>query len=108
MCRRQCWPQPSESLDWTAPKLPTALSPAAAAPAAGGEHDHSHAGTAAGTDPAMYDHVLAATPGKARTVTEIDRSWPTQADAVAVDPATMTVSGRLVFDGFNLAAKLTR
>ena len=115
------------SLDWTTPKLPTALSPAAAAPAAGSEHDHSHAGTAAaGTDPAMYDHVLAAArqepvidagkveikppakAGKAWTVTEIDRSWPTQADAAAVDPATMTVSGKLVFNDFNLAAKLTR
>jgi len=115
------------SLDWTTPKLPTALSPAAAAPAAGSEHDHSHAGTAAaGTDPAMYDHVLAAArqepvidagkveikppakAGKAWTVTEIDRSWPTQADAAAVDPSTMTVSGKLVFNDFNLAAKLTR
>jgi uncharacterized iron-regulated membrane protein len=115
------------SLDWTTPKLPTALSPAAAAPAAGGEHDHSHAGPAtAGTDPAMYDHVLAAArtepvidaakveikppakPGKAWTVTEFDRSWPTQVDAAAVDPASMTVSGKLVFNDFNLAAKLTR
>ena len=46
--------------------------------------------------------------GKAWTVTEIDRSWPTQADAAAVDPATMTVSGKLVFEDFNLPSKLTR
>lgn len=114
------------SLDWTTPKLSAALSPAPAAPAAGSEHDHSHTGTAAGTDPTMYDHVLAAArtepvidagkveikppakDGKARTVTEIDRSWPTQADTAAVDPSTMTVSGKLVFDDFNAAAKLTR
>ncbi|GIU57758.1 PepSY domain-containing protein [Arthrobacter sp. NicSoilC12] len=37
------------------------------------------------------------------------KAWTvTQADAVAVDPATMTVSGRLVFNDFNVAAKLTR
>lgn len=117
------------SLAWTTPKLPTALTPAAAAPSAG-EHDHgghNHAAMTTGTaDPAMYDHVLAAArqeplinagkieikppakEGTAWTVTEIDRSWPTQADAVAIDPNTMTVSSKLVFEDFNLAAKLTR
>ncbi|WP_311214604.1 MULTISPECIES: PepSY-associated TM helix domain-containing protein [unclassified Arthrobacter] len=116
------------SLDWTTPKLPTALSPAAATPPAG-EHDHgqSHGGsTATATDPTVYDHVLAAArqdplinagrveikppakAGTAWTVTEIDRSWPTQADAVAVDPTTMSISGKLVFEDFSLAAKLTR
>lgn len=118
------------SFAWTTPKLPTALNAQAADPAAGG-HDHgghSHGGTTAGPaiDPTVYDHVLAAArqeplinagkieikppakEGTAWTVTEIDRSWPTQADAVAVDPSTMTVSGKLVFEDFNLAAKLIR
>ncbi|MDI3241013.1 PepSY domain-containing protein [Arthrobacter sp. AL08] len=37
------------------------------------------------------------------------KAWTvTQADAVAVDPATVMVSGRLVFNDFNVAAKLTR
>lgn len=44
--------------------------------------------------------------GIAWTVTEIDRSWP-KADAVAIDPATMKVTAKLVFEDFNVAAKLT-
>ena len=117
------------SLTWTTPKLPTALTPTAATQATG-EHDHGghdHAAMTTGTaDPAMYDHVLAAArqeplinagkieikppskEGTAWTATEIDRSWPTEADAIAVDPTTMTVSGKLVFEDFNLAAKLSR
>ena len=114
------------SLGWSTPQLPTSVS--ATATASGGEHDHHSHDTATGgaLDPAMYDHVLAAAhteafmdspkveikppakPGTAWTVTEIDRGWPTQVDAVAVDPATMKVSGRLVFEDFPLAAKLTR
>ena len=115
------------SLNWTTPKLPTTLD-STRAPAAGGEQPHHDGGTPTGTttDPAMYDHALAAArqeaiidagkieikppagAGKAWTVTEIDRSWPTQADAVAIDPATMKVTGQLVFEDFNIAAKLTR
>ncbi len=116
------------SLAWTTPKLPTALNPQAVNPAEGG-HDHGgHGGTTAGpaADPTVYDHVLGAArqeplinagkieikppakEGTAWTVTEIDRSWPTEADAVAVDPDTMTISGKLVFEDFNLAAKLSR
>jgi len=45
---------------------------------------------------------------RAWTVTEIDRSWPTQVDAVAVDPNTMQVLDRTRFDDFPLMAKLTR
>lgn len=115
------------SMDWTTPKLATSLDPAtAAAPA--GDHDHhgSSASMAAGTDPAMFDHVLntarqqeiinagqikinpPAAEGKAWTVTEIKRSWPTEVDAVAIDPTTMNVTGTLVFNDFNLGAKLTQ
>ena len=45
---------------------------------------------------------------RAWTVTEIDRSWPTQVDAVAVDPRTMQILDRTRFDDFPLMAKLTR
>lgn len=45
---------------------------------------------------------------RAWTVTEIDRSWPTQVDAVAIDPRSMQVVDRLEFATFPFAAKLTR
>ncbi|WP_148400953.1 PepSY-associated TM helix domain-containing protein [Enterobacter mori] len=45
---------------------------------------------------------------RAWTVTEIDRGWPTQVDAVAVDPNTMQVMDRTRFEDFPLMAKLTR
>ena len=50
----------------------------------------------------------ASTSDRAWTVTEIDRSWPTQVDAVAVDPNTMQVIDRTRFEDFPLMAKLTR
>lgn len=45
---------------------------------------------------------------KAWFVREIDRSWPTQVDSVAVDTRTMTVTSRANFDAFPLVAKLIR
>lgn len=42
------------------------------------------------------------------TVTEIDRRWPTQVDAVAVDPTTLQVTDHTRFADFPLMAKLTR
>jgi len=84
-------------------------------------------GTAAGdrTDPAVIDDVLAAGqavnidtglveilpptgPDSAWVVQEIQRSYPTQVDAVAVDGATLEVVDRADFAEQDLAAKLTR
>ncbi len=45
---------------------------------------------------------------RAWTVNEIDRRWPTQVDAVAIDGATMQVVDRTRFADFPLMAKLTR
>ncbi|MGL4725087.1 MAG: PepSY-associated TM helix domain-containing protein [Scandinavium sp.] len=45
---------------------------------------------------------------KAWTVTEIDRGWPTQVDAVAIDADKMQVVDRTRFADFPLMAKLTR
>lgn len=45
---------------------------------------------------------------QAWTVTEIDRSWPTQVDAVAVDPHSLKVLDGTRFEDFPLMAKLTR
>lgn len=42
------------------------------------------------------------------TVTEIDRRWPTQVDAVSIDATTMQVIDRTRFADFPLIAKLTR
>lgn len=49
-----------------------------------------------------------AAPDKAWTVTEIDRRWPTQVDAVAIDGQTLQVVDEIRFDRFPIAAKLTR
>lgn len=45
---------------------------------------------------------------RAWTVNEIDRRWPTQVDAVAIDGASMQVVDRTHFADFPLMAKLTR
>lgn len=45
---------------------------------------------------------------KAWAVTEIDRSWPTQVDAVSVNPQDFSVVDHVYFDRFPLVAKLTR
>ncbi len=46
--------------------------------------------------------------GMAWTVTEIDRSWPTQVDAVAVDPSSFAVVDKASFEDYPFAAKLAR
>ncbi|WP_421853302.1 PepSY-associated TM helix domain-containing protein [Marinomonas sp.] len=48
------------------------------------------------------------TTNKAWRVSEIDRSWPTQVDSVAVDASTMTVTSRADFATFPIVAKLIR
>jgi uncharacterized iron-regulated membrane protein len=62
----------------------------------------------AGIDASKLEIRPAKTRDRAWTVTEIDRSWPTQVDAVAVDPHTMQVLDRTRFEDFPLMAKLTR
>ena len=62
----------------------------------------------AGIDAGKLEIRPAKTRDRAWTVTEIDRSWPTQVDAVAVDPHTMQVLDRTRFEDFPLMAKLTR
>jgi len=116
---------------WSTPSVSTALAPAAdATPVPHDEHAHHHHGamdtpSGAPLDPARFDTVLAAAraagieagkveivpsadPGKAWTVTEIDRSWPTRVDAVAIDPRTLAVIDHARFADYPLAAKLTR
>lgn len=94
----------------------------------GGEHSH-HGGAAAAptgaANPATFDAVLAiaqrinvttgqveirppAAPGRAWVVQEIQRSFPTEVDAVAIDGSTMQVTDRVDFAEFPLLAKLSR
>jgi len=94
-----------------------------------GEHaGHGATGPADGggaTDLALFDAVLAtaqnvnvntgaveiqppAEPGTAWVVQEIQRSYPTEVDAVAVDPTTLQAVHRVDFVEFPLAAKLAR
>lgn len=119
------------TLGWTTPALETALDPAQE-PAGGnehaehgGDHDHTAMTEATGQDTGSFDAVLAtarqhgieadrveikpaAEAGTAWSVAETDRSWPTQIDAVAVDPATGQVSNQLRFAEFGTMAKLTQ
>ncbi|QYF72860.1 PepSY domain-containing protein [Cryobacterium sp. PAMC25264] len=91
--------------------------------------EHAGHGTATAStaviDPATFDAVLAvaqtvnvntglveirppSAAGQAWVVQEIQRSFPTEVDSVAVDGSTLRVTDRVDFADFNLAAKLTR
>ncbi|MGQ7246074.1 PepSY-associated TM helix domain-containing protein [Halomonas sp. V046] len=87
--------------------------------------DHKAAGpTQNGVDSAAFDRVLAAArgagldagkieliapaPGQAWKVREVDRSWPSQVDEVAIDPASFALLDRVRFSDYPLPAKLTR
>jgi uncharacterized iron-regulated membrane protein len=48
-----------------------------------------------------------AAPGQAYVVAQMGRSWPVQADSMAVDPATGTIADTLRFADYHLAAKLS-
>jgi len=122
------WITPAVSL-----KLPDAGMSAMAAMPEGGEHAHHHGGQhdhaamspAPDTVPAAFDRVLQAArqggidssqleirpprgAGQAWMVREVDRSWPTQVDTIAVDPTTYAITSRADFDTFPLIAKLIR
>lgn len=115
-------------MNWLTPQVNATLKGPAPAMDAHAEHHSHHAGmmmTDSEKDLTRFDAVLQAArragidadkleirPAKrasqAWTVTEIDRQWPTQVDAVAVDPLSMQVVDRVRFDDFPLMAKLTR
>lgn len=114
------------SLGMGTPGLDTRLG--AATPGPAGHSHHPSAGeadVAVQSDPSRIDAVLAtarqagidaskleirpaSSAGHAWAVMEIDRSWPTQVDAVAIDPSGMRVVSSVEFARFPLAAKLTR
>ena len=91
-----------------------------------GHQDHTgHHGQDAAGSPGSFDAVLAtareagldsrivevkpaATDGAAWTVSENERSWPTQVDSVAVDPHGLRVTDHVRFAEWGLPAKLTQ
>lgn len=116
------------ALNWMTPQVNTSLKGERAVndPHAG-HHDAGHAMMmdASVMDNGLFDSVLAAArqagidaarveirPAKSAdsgwTVSEIDRRWPTQVDAAAVNPHSLTVIDRTRFSEFPLMAKLTR
>lgn len=115
------------ALGWVTPSVTLALQPSAMP--ATGHGDHAYHGAApppaaAGDPGPRLDAVLAAAraagidsgfveirpprPGRAWMVREYDRSWPTQVDTLALDPATLQVTSRADFASFPLVAKLIR
>lgn len=119
------WITPSASM-----KLPGS---AGAAQAAAGEHAHHHGGMhehgAMAPAPTSlsggFDRVLRAArqgdidsklleirPPRAADqvwmVREVDRSWPTQVDTVAIDPVSYAITSRADFESFPIIAKLIR
>lgn len=117
---------------WSTPSVKTALAKPTAADMGMSEDEHAAhhmhmaaPASSAAVNPALFDTVLAtarsaniessrieirpsSSPEKAWVVAEIDRSWPTQVDAVSVDPKTLAVVDHVEFAQYSIAAKLTR
>lgn len=120
------------ALGWQTPAVSTSLD--GSEPAAD-EHAHHHGGGAPASDdgetetqtanPATFASVLTvaqrenintglveirppAEPGTAWVVQEIQRSYPTEVDSVAVDGTTLETVDRVDFADFSLPAKLSR
>lgn len=66
------------------------------------------AARAAGIDAGMLEIRPPRNDRQAWRISETDRSWPTQVDTVAVDPATMQVTSRADFAEFPMVSKLIR
>ena len=126
------------ALSWETPAVSTELggqndAEDAAGPASAGAHAHhgtsaeaaDSAAARSAIDPADFDMMLAMArgvgidsesveilppedDGSAWVVQEIQRSWPTQVDAVAFDPETMEATDRVEFSDYGVAAKLAR
>ncbi|MGP9785248.1 PepSY-associated TM helix domain-containing protein [Glutamicibacter sp. 287] len=114
------------ALNWGTPAVKTDLS----ASQGSADDEHAHHGAAAApsgeaVDPAAFDTMLSiakevnvntglveikvpAGPEKSWVVQEIQRSYPTEVDAVSINGQTLEVVDRIDFSDFNLAAKLTR
>ncbi|WP_341521429.1 PepSY-associated TM helix domain-containing protein [Pseudomonas sp. G.S.17] len=115
---------------WSTPSVSTALGKPSAMQMPMDEHAEHHIQMApvaqiSVLDPALFDSILARARAehidaakveikpsksgdKAWVVSEIDRSWPTQVDAVSINPQTLEVVDHVQFSEYSLPAKLTR
>ncbi|MDD7966745.1 PepSY-associated TM helix domain-containing protein [Actinomycetospora lemnae] len=109
-------------LSWETPEPASTLPGATAASHEAGAHSHHAEAPASPAAPASFD--LAARvaaeagldglieispgegPGSATTVTQIDRTWPEEHDAIALDPATGQITDVVRFADWPLAATL--
>ncbi|WP_413332236.1 PepSY-associated TM helix domain-containing protein [Brevibacterium sp. GP-SGM9] len=121
-----------EALDWTAPAVSTDLAESDGASGAGEHAHHQGAGdsteadtTGPAVDPGDFDMMLSMArqinidstqveilppedASQAWVVQEIQRSYPTQVDAVAFDPDTMEVTDQVDFSDYGHVSKLAR
>lgn len=67
----------------------------------------AEAARAAGLD-SLFMEIRLPKPDQAWSVREYDRSWPTQVDAIALHPDTLTVTSRADFDSFTMVPRLIR
>lgn len=117
------------AVNWSTPAISSSLEGESAE---GGAHAHHHDSEATenvssgeGPNPAAFDSVLSVAQDvnvntglveikppededSAWVVQEIQRSYPTEVDAVAVDGQTLEVTDRVDFADFNIVAKLSR
>ncbi|ALG30457.1 peptidase [Glutamicibacter halophytocola] len=115
------------ALNWGTPSVNTDLSDSA--DSSGDEHAHHHGVDSAQSgkmvNPAAFDTMLSigreinintqlveikppAAEGKAWVVQEIQRSFPTEVDAVSINGQSLEVVDRVDFNEFGLVAKLSR
>lgn len=66
------------------------------------------AARAAGIEASEVEIRAPRAPGQAWTVREVDRAWPTQVDAIAIDGHDLSIVSRADFANFPLVAKLIR
>lgn len=66
------------------------------------------AARATGIDAGRIEMIPPVDANHAWQIREVDRSWPTQVDQVALDPNSMAMTDRADFADYPLAAKLTR
>lgn len=96
---------PMDGMDMTTP-APVALK---AANVADGDWDRVLAAArAAGISASKVELRQPKGAGKAWTVSEVDRSWPSRVDAVSVNPQSFDIVDHVRFADFPLVAKLTR
>ncbi|GER23954.1 membrane protein [Zafaria cholistanensis] len=117
------WDTPSLSRELAVEAVPVPASPAHAGHQGHGGHAMADPASAvpnsgfdaalaaargAGIDAAKVEIKPGAAGGQAWSVAEIDRSWPTQVDAVSLDPRDMAVVDSVDFKDFSVPAKLSR